>query len=78
MDPRQQRGIEIANKETIVQKGGVWLVPSQSGHGKYTVCPDQENPHCSCPDHEEGGFKCKHLFAVEIVQQRLRRARVGR
>ena len=27
---------------------------------------------CSCPDHEEGGFKCKHIFAVEYVIQRER------
>ena len=26
--------------------------------------------HCSCPDHEDGGFKCKHIFAVEYVIQR--------
>ena len=49
------------------QKGGAWLVPSQSGKGRYTVCLDPAEPHCSCPDHEEGGHKCKHIFAVEYV-----------
>lgn len=70
MDARQQRGLEIAAVFKIVQKGKVWLVPSQSSNGlKYTVCPDKEQPHCSCPDHE-AGFKCKHIFAVEYVIQR--------
>ncbi len=69
MDARQQRGLEIAAIFKVVQKGKVWIVPSQSGKGKYTVCPDKEQPHCSCPDHE-AGFKCKHIFAVEYVIQR--------
>ncbi len=69
MDARQQRGLEIAAVFKITQKGKVWIVPSQSGNGKYTVCPDKEQPHCSCPDHE-AGFKCKHIFAVEYVIQR--------
>ncbi len=69
MDARQQRGLEIAAIFKITQKGKVWICPSQSGKRKYTVCPDKENPHCSCPDHE-AGFKCKHIFAVEFVIQR--------
>lgn len=69
MDARQQRGLEIAAVFKITQKGKVWIVPSQSGNGKYTVLPDKEQPHCSCPDHE-AGFKCKHIFAVEYVIQR--------
>jgi transposase len=69
MDARQQRGLEIAAIFKITQKGKVWICPSHSGKGKYTVCPDKENPHCSCPDHE-AGFKCKHIFAVEFVIQR--------
>lgn len=38
-----------------------------TGNGKYTVCPDSENPHCTCLDHETRGVKCKHIFAVEFV-----------
>jgi hypothetical protein len=70
MEARQQRGLEIAATSKIARKGGAWLVPSQSGKGRYTVCLDPTEPHCSCPDHEEGGFKCKHIFAVEYVVQR--------
>jgi predicted nucleic acid-binding Zn finger protein len=69
-ESRQQRGLEIAAVSKIERKGQAWLVPSQSGKGRYTVIPDNESPHCSCPDHADGGHKCKHLFAVEYVLRR--------
>ena len=71
-ESRQQRGLEIAATAKITKKGGAWLVPSQSGKGRYTVCLDPTEPYCNCPDHEEGGHKCKHIFAVEYVLQRER------
>jgi hypothetical protein len=52
---RQQKGLEIAAIAKIERKGGAWLVPSQSGKGRYTVIPHAETPHCTCPDHEDGG-----------------------
>jgi transposase len=67
---REQRGLVIAATAKLTKKGGVWLVPSQSGGNRYTVCPDKENPHCSCPDHETTGGICKHIFAARIVIQR--------
>lgn len=70
MNEREQRGLQIAAVCRIDQKGGVWIVPSQSGTGKYTVCPDAENPHCTCLDHETRGIKCKHIFAVEFARSR--------
>jgi transposase len=69
-DPRQQRGLEIAATANILRKGGAWIVPSQSGKGRYTVCPDHDEPHCTCPDHETRGVKCKHIFAVEFAISR--------
>jgi hypothetical protein len=54
-DPRQQRGLEIAATANIIRKGSAWLVPSQSRDGRYTVCPDPEAAHCTCPDHEPRG-----------------------
>src|ERR1043166_8303404 len=69
-DPRQQRGLEIAAAFPIVRKGSAWIVPSQSGNGRYTVCPDPQTPYCSCPDHESHGGKCKHIFAVEYAISR--------
>ena len=70
MCEREQRGLVIAAVCKIVKKGQVWLVPSQRGNGKYTVCPDEQCPHCSCPDHETRGVKCKHIFAVEFAIKR--------
>jgi transposase len=70
MTPREERGLVIAATQKLTQKGRVWVVPSQNGGGKYTVCPDPENPFCSCPDHEETGRKCKHLYAVEFTMSR--------
>jgi transposase len=70
MDAREQRGLQIAATKRIKQKGQVWLVPSQSSSTTYTVCPDEDQPHCSCADHETRGCVCKHIFAVRIVIQR--------
>jgi transposase len=44
---REQRGRELATRLRIVQNSlGKWIVPSDSGQGKYTV--DPESPSCSC------------------------------
>jgi hypothetical protein len=72
MEARQQRGLEIAATTNIVRKGDAWMVPSQSGKGRYTVCLDPHDPHCSCPDRETRGVKCKHIFAAEYVISRER------
>lgn len=70
VDYRQQRGLQIAAMSKITKKNGAWLVPSQSGKGRYTVRPNRKTPHCTCPDHEHTGGKCKHIFAVEYVIRR--------
>jgi len=70
MNDREQRGLTIAALTKLVRKGGIWVVPSQSGPAKYTVCPDPINPHCTCADHETRGCKCKHIFAVEFAMKR--------
>lgn len=66
MEPRQQRGLEIANCCHIAEQNGLWLVPSQSSKGRYRV-DSRENPTCTCPDFETRGEKCKHIYAVEYV-----------
>jgi transposase/predicted nucleic acid-binding Zn finger protein len=70
MTPREERGLVIAATQKLTQKGKVWLVPSQNGKGKYTVCPDHDSPYCSCPDHAETNEPCKHIFAVRVTMQR--------
>ena len=71
-DNRQHRGLELAATAKMLRKGKAWSVPSQSAERRYTVWLDSAQPHCSCPDHEDGGHKCKHIFAVEYVVQRER------
>jgi transposase len=70
MNAREERGLVIAATQKLTQKGKVWLVPSQNGKGKYTVCPDHDSPFCSCPDHEETGQPCKHVYAVRYTLDR--------
>src|SRR6185437_1704248 len=65
MDLREQRGLEIATRRPITQKSaGIWLVPSQSGPGQYTVDVTKEDPICSCPDFELLNKPCKHVCAL--------------
>jgi transposase len=76
LEPRQQRGLMIAAVCKIHQKDGSWLVPSQSNSGHYAVTldPRPDVPMCTCPDFEERGQPCKHVFAVQYVIQRERNA----
>jgi len=73
MDPREERGLQIASKAKLLREGDRWFVPSQSGRGMndgyYIVNPDISNPHCNCSDHETHHVKCKHIFAVEFTIQ---------
>ncbi len=68
MNAREERGLVIAALCKLNKTPGGWIVPSQSGVGLYTVDVDKQT--CTCPDHQEAGFKCKHLFAVEITLKR--------
>jgi transposase len=71
MSIREIKGRDIADRLRIVRKGNLYLVPSQSGKGKYTV--DAEVGRCSCPDFDFTGAKCKHIFAVELTVRRERK-----
>lgn len=62
--------VKIAAVSKLKKCGHVWVVPSQSGAGKYSVSPDEQSPYCSCPDFETRGMTCKHIFAVRFVMQR--------
>jgi hypothetical protein len=65
---REQRGRELAARLRIVQNSlGKWIVPSDSGQGKYTV--DADAPSCSCVDYELNRHPCKHLHAVWFTIQ---------
>src|SRR5712692_2802337 len=69
MTPREERGLVIAAVCKLNKTQDGWLVPSQSkGETIYTVDPAKQT--CTCPDHQEAGFKCKHLYAVEFTVKR--------
>ena len=70
MNAREERGLVIAAVCKLNRTDdGTWLVPSQSGAERmYRV--DVRAGTCTCPDHTESGFKCKHVFAVEFTMKR--------
>src|SRR5689334_18669099 len=71
MEPRQQKGLEIAATLRIQPKGKqAWIVPSQTLVGRYTVTREGEGFHCSCPDFELRQTTCKHGYAVEFFLKR--------
>src|SRR5689334_11934094 len=71
MDARQQRALALvaSQRDRIKHVAGArWLVPSATNaHGGYVVDVDAQT--CSCPDHEERGTKCKHIWAVAYLRQ---------
>lgn len=67
LDARQQRALAIVRSDKAKRikhvSGSRWLVPSQTNaSGGYVV--DAEQRTCSCPDHEDRGVACKHIWAV--------------
>jgi transposase len=70
MKIREIKGLQIAAKSKLTRKGDMWLVPSQAGKGKYTVDPNPQAAHCTCPDFEARQKPCKHIFAVEYTIER--------
>jgi transposase len=70
VEPREQKALEIAAKSKLIRKGDTWQVPSQAGPKKYTVDPNPQEPHCTCPDFEARQLRCKHIFAVEYTIER--------
>jgi transposase len=72
LSARELHGLQIAAMARLVKRGVVWMVPSQSGGSPHEVTPDPHQPHCTCPDHETNGVKCKHIHAVEFAMRRER------
>jgi len=73
LDARHQRALAlVASKRASIKHmaGARWLVPSQSSaSGGYVVDADANT--CSCPDHEERGVRCKHIWTVAIIRQEI-------
>ena len=71
MNIRESRGQTIAETLPLAKMGEEWVVPSQTGKGVYIVGKDEYgNPRCQCPDFDNRGVKCKHIFAVEFKVSR--------
>jgi hypothetical protein len=74
MNAREERGLIIAATCRLHRNDdGTWLVPSQSnrdGEGSATYKVNLHAKTCTCPDHVENGFTCKHYFAASIVHTR--------
>ncbi len=66
----QERGLAIANSNTVHRNKLGYKVPSQSGNGTYIVNIDNGEPFCTCRHFETEHKKCQHIFAVEYVIQR--------
>lgn len=71
VDPRAVRGLAIVQgkgKKIRPVLEDKYLVPSQERNsGSYFVDPKAGS--CTCPDHEETGQRCKHIWAVLIVRR---------
>jgi putative transposase len=65
---REERGLEIAHKESQVTRAEetLYTVRSQSGNGEYAVSQVDSEWVCECPDNKFRNVKCKHVFAVEF------------
>ena len=70
MDTRDQRAALIAAMCQIDRKNGCWLVPSQSTTGRNYQVKLEGDGSCSCPDHSDSGFCCKHIRAVRMALKR--------
>jgi transposase len=69
MNAREERGLVIAAHCKLNKTADGWIVPSQSsGERTYRVSPYKQT--CTCPDYQEAGHKCKHIYAVEITMKR--------
>jgi len=66
----QERGLAIANSNTVKRNKLGWQVPSQSGQGTYIVSLDHGEPFCTCGYFETEHKKCQHIYAVEFIVQR--------
>ena len=70
MEVWQERGLTIANSNTVKKNRLGWQVPSQSGNETYIVNMDNGEPFCTCQHFETTHKKCQHIYAVEFIVQK--------
>ncbi len=68
VNPREQRGLAIAEVESNIRRidANEYRVRSQSGNGEYQIVSTEVGWYCSCPDAISRGVKCKHIWGVEF------------
>ena len=69
----QERGLAIAESNTVEKNKLGWKVPSQSSSGTYIVNLDHGEPFCTCQHFEATHKKCQHIYAVEFIVQKEQR-----
>ena len=69
----QERGLAIANSNSVKKNKLGWKVPSQSGNGTYVVNMDNGEQFCTCQHFENTHKKCQHIYAVEFIVKREKR-----
>ena len=73
MEIWKERGLAIANSNTVEKNKLGWKVPSQSSNGTYVVNLDEGEPFCTCQHFESTHKKCQHIYAVEFIVQKEQR-----
>lgn len=68
MNLRQQKALELADRDRVIRSGDKWLVFSLNGPERYFVTLSPL--FCSCPDFELRHEECKHTMAVRIFVTR--------
>jgi hypothetical protein len=71
-NPREQRGIRIAERHQLKPSGDVWYVPSESSNGKYKVYPYLLTLSCAAGRDGPGprtGQQASHATAPLGVRQ---------
>jgi len=66
----RERGLKIAESDTVRRVKLGWQVPSQSGNGTYIVNVDNGEPFCTCQHFETTHKKCQHIYAIEFIEQK--------
>jgi len=66
----KERGLAIAESDTVRKNRLGWQVPSQSGDGTYIVNMDNGEPFCTCQHFETTHKKCQHIYAIEFIVQK--------
>jgi transposase len=66
----QERGLAIAESDTVKKVKLGWQVPSQSGNGAYIVNMDNGEPFCTCQHFDATHNKCQHIYAIEFIVQK--------